>query len=48
MGAAGGTSKWNVDDLERHVLRAEGLDPDPAVLAAIDLVRWERSLGVTD
>jgi hypothetical protein len=25
---------------------AEGLDPDdPAVIAAIDLVRWELSLG---
>jgi hypothetical protein len=27
-------------------LRAEGLDPDdPAVIAAIDLVQWELSLG---
>jgi hypothetical protein len=27
-------------------LRDEGLDPDdPAVIAAIDLVRWELSLG---
>jgi hypothetical protein len=35
-----------VDDDERQALRAEGLDPDdPAVIAAIDLVRWELSLG---
>ena len=28
-----------------QALRAEGLDPDhPAVMAAIDLVRWELSL----
>jgi hypothetical protein len=28
------------------LLRDEGLDPDdPAVIAAIDLVRWELSLG---
>jgi hypothetical protein len=28
------------------LLRAEGLDPnDPAVIAAIDLVRWELSLA---
>jgi hypothetical protein len=34
-----------VDDDERQALRAEGLDPDdPAVIAAIDLVRWELSL----
>ena len=36
-----------VDDEERQALRAEGLDPDdPAVVAAIDLVRWELSLIV--
>jgi hypothetical protein len=35
-----------VDDDERHALPAEGIDPDdPAVIAAIDLVRWELSLG---
>jgi hypothetical protein len=35
-----------VDDDERQALQAEGLDPDdPAVIAAIDLVRWELSLG---
>jgi predicted nucleic acid-binding protein len=35
-----------VDDDERQALRAEGLDPDdPAVIAVIDLVRWELSLG---
>jgi hypothetical protein len=35
-----------VDDDERQALRAEGLDPDgPAVIAAIDVVRWELSLG---
>jgi hypothetical protein len=28
-------------------LRAEGLDPDdPAVIGAIDLVRWKLSLGI--
>jgi len=31
-----------MDDDERQALRAEGLDPDdPAVVAAIDMVRWE-------
>jgi hypothetical protein len=31
---------------EGRALQAEGLDPDdPAVIAAIDLVRWELSLG---
>jgi hypothetical protein len=36
-----------VDDEERDALWAEGLDPDdPAVIAAIDLVRWELSLGI--
>jgi len=35
-----------MDDDEREALRAEGLDPgDPAVVAAIDLVRWELSLA---
>jgi hypothetical protein len=35
-----------VDDDERQALRDEGLDPDdPAVVAALDLVRWELSLG---
>jgi hypothetical protein len=34
-----------MDDEDAHALRAEGLDPDdPAVVAAIDLVRWELSL----
>ena len=34
-----------VDDEERQALRAEGFDPDdPAVVAAIDMVRWELSL----
>jgi hypothetical protein len=49
---AGGTartgraSKHGVDDDERQALQAEGLDPnDPAVIAAIDLVRWELWLG---
>jgi hypothetical protein len=38
-----------VDDEERQALRAEGLDPeDPAVIAAIDLVRWELSFGGVD
>jgi hypothetical protein len=35
-----------VDDHKRQALRDEGLDPDdPAVIAAIDRVRWELSLG---
>jgi hypothetical protein len=35
-----------VDAEEAQALRAGGLDPDdPAVIAAIDLVRWELSLG---
>jgi hypothetical protein len=34
-----------MDDDERDAIRAEGLDPDnPAVLAALDLVRWELEL----
>lgn len=40
-----GGSNIGMDDDERQALRAEGLDPDdPAVVAAIDLVRWELSL----
>jgi hypothetical protein len=36
-----------VDAEEAKAVRAEGLDPDdPAVGAAIDLVRWELSLGI--
>ena len=35
-----------MDDDEREAIRAEGLDPDdPAVRAAIDLVRWELELA---
>jgi hypothetical protein len=31
-----------MDEVESAAIRAEGLDPDdPAVVAAIDLVRWE-------
>jgi hypothetical protein len=42
------TKGWRVaqgvDDHQRQALRAEGLDPDdPAVIAAIDFVRWELS-----
>lgn len=34
-----------MDDDEREAMRADGLDPDdPAVVAAIDLVRWELEL----
>lgn len=34
-----------MDDNEREAIRAEGLDPDdPAMRAAIDLVRWELEL----
>jgi hypothetical protein len=30
-----------MDDIEREAIRAEGLNPDdPAVIAALDLVRW--------
>jgi hypothetical protein len=43
--SAGRTSNTGVDDKERQALRDEGLNPDdPAVIAAIDLVRWELSL----
>jgi hypothetical protein len=36
-----------MDDEEHQALRDEGLDPvNPAVIAAIDLVRWELSLGI--
>jgi hypothetical protein len=35
-----------MDDEDAQALWAKGLDPDdPAVIAAIDLVRWELSLG---
>jgi hypothetical protein len=35
-----------VESEEAEALQAERLDPDdPAVIAAIDLVRWELSLG---
>ena len=35
-----------MDDDDRRALRAEGLDPDdPAVIAVIDLVRWELSMA---
>lgn len=38
-----------MDDDERRALRTEGLDPDdPAVAAAIDMVRWELSLCAHD
>jgi hypothetical protein len=31
-----------MDKTEREAIRAEGFDPDdPAVVTAIDLVRWE-------
>ena len=39
-----GTSKNVVDDEDAQALRAEGLDPDLAVIAGIDLVQWELSL----
>jgi len=33
-----------MDDEDAQALRAEGFDPDaPAVVAAIDMVRWELS-----
>jgi hypothetical protein len=35
-----------MDDEGAQARRAEGFDPDdPAVIAAIDLARWELSLG---
>jgi hypothetical protein len=38
-----------VDDDERQALQAEGLGPDdPAVVAALDPVRWELSLLMGD
>jgi hypothetical protein len=38
-------STHNSVQLEARGVRAEGLDPDdPAVVAAIDMVRWELSL----
>ncbi|MGH3970283.1 MAG: hypothetical protein ACRDTV_19715 [Mycobacterium sp.] len=38
-----------VDDEELQALWVEGLDPyDPAVVAALDLVRWELSLCAHD
>jgi hypothetical protein len=34
-----------MDDDEREAIRAEGLDPDdPAVVSALDMVRWELQL----
>jgi hypothetical protein len=40
------TSNTGVDDEERQALRPEGREPDdPAVVAAIDPVRWELSLS---
>jgi hypothetical protein len=34
-------------DEDAQALRDQGLNPDdPAVIAAIDLVRWELSLGI--
>ena len=45
--AAGRTSQDGMDHDEARVVRAEGLDPDdPAVVAAIDMVRWERELSL--
>jgi hypothetical protein len=37
-----------MDDIEREAIRSEGLDPhDPAVVTAIDLVRWDLSMCQT-
>jgi hypothetical protein len=34
-----------MDEIEREALRCEGLDPDdPAVVTAIDFVRWDLSM----
>ena len=39
------TGGQNSVQLDAQALRAEGFEPDdPAVIAAIDLVRWELSL----
>jgi hypothetical protein len=47
MTTRGGGVQHGVDDDKRQALQAEGLNPDdPAVIAAIDLVRWELSLGI--
>ena len=43
--ATGRHVQHGMDDEDAQALRAEGLDPDdPAIVAAIDLVRWELSL----
>ena len=43
--ATGPQVQHGVDDEDAQALRAEGYDPDhPAVVAAIDLVRWDISL----
>jgi hypothetical protein len=43
------TSSRINDDVEREAIRAEGHDPDdPAVVTAIDLIRWELSMHVGD
>jgi hypothetical protein len=34
-----------MDEIEREAMREDGLDPDdPAVVAVIDLVRWDLEL----
>lgn len=37
--------KAGMDDIDREAIRAEGFNPDdPAMVTAIDLVRWELSV----
>jgi hypothetical protein len=41
-GHSGADALRGLDSVEVEAIRAEGLDPDdPAVKAALDLVRWE-------
>jgi hypothetical protein len=44
-GHSGAAALRGPDPVEAEAIRAEGLDPDdPAVRAALDLVRWELEL----
>lgn len=44
-GHSGAAALRGLDAVEAEAIRAEGLDPDdPAVRAALDLVRWELEL----
>lgn len=42
-------SNGDMDDTEGEVIRADGFDPDdPAVVTAIDFVRWQLSMHVDE